>query len=253
MTKPLHAQYVEQQGKPHLVILHGLLGSSDNWRGIATELQQKFSVVCLDLRNHGQSFHADTMTYKEMANDVITTLAILNIKPHTLLGHSMGGKVVMTCLQENPNLCEHAVVVDIAPKAYTHRHTHVLDTINQLHLNHHTTRQSLLNELNKSPCDDGTKQLILKNIGRTNQQEFYWKPNIKALTTAYPLIMDYPAINTPIITPTLFIKGELSDYIQPADITTINTQFVKASHQQVNNAGHWLHVEQPQLFLDMIL
>ena len=79
MTKPLHAQYVEQQGKPHLVILHGLLGSSDNWRGIATELQQKFSVVCLDLRNHGQSFHADSMTYTEMVDDIADLLYKLSL------------------------------------------------------------------------------------------------------------------------------------------------------------------------------
>ena len=57
-------------GQP-LLIIHGLFGSSRNWQGLAKQFARHFDVITLDLRNHGDSFHADSMDYPVMAADVI--------------------------------------------------------------------------------------------------------------------------------------------------------------------------------------
>ena len=90
----LHHQ-IQGQGSP-LIILHGLLGSSDNWRSIAAQLSQDRQVISVDLANHGQSPHTDKVSYHAMANDVADLIQILGLKKVDMLGHSIGGKVAMT-------------------------------------------------------------------------------------------------------------------------------------------------------------
>ena len=80
---------------PPLVVLHGLFGSGSNWRSVASALAAANSVHCVDLRNHGSSPWADSMSYLEMADDVVQVLDRLGLKRASLLGHSMGGKTAM--------------------------------------------------------------------------------------------------------------------------------------------------------------
>ena len=57
------------QGKP-LIILHGLLGSSDNWHSLGKLFAETFSVYIVDQRNHGQSPHSDEFNYKVLTEDL---------------------------------------------------------------------------------------------------------------------------------------------------------------------------------------
>ena len=105
-------------GKPPLVILHGMLGSSRNWQTAGRDLSEHFHVNALDLRNHGGSPHADEMDYSVMVADVLRWLDVQQIERVTLMGHSMGGKVGMLLACHHPQRVERLVVVDIAPKDY---------------------------------------------------------------------------------------------------------------------------------------
>ena len=100
---------------PPLLILHGLFGSSRNWQSLARRYAEHFDVVCIDLRNHGQSFHAEAMNYPVMAEDVARLAAALDLVDLRVIGHSMGGKVAMTLVHDQPGLIERRVVADIAP------------------------------------------------------------------------------------------------------------------------------------------
>src|SRR5690348_2264177 len=103
-------------GQP-VAILHGLFGWGRNWATIAQRLAAGHRVIALDLRNHGNSPWADTMTYAEMADDVRDTLG----QPATLIGHSMGGKVAMVAALAGARAehwVERLIVVDIAPAEY---------------------------------------------------------------------------------------------------------------------------------------
>jgi esterase len=52
---------IEGEGNPNkIIIIHGFLGMSDNWRSVALQLaSENFEVHALDMRNHGRSFHSD--------------------------------------------------------------------------------------------------------------------------------------------------------------------------------------------------
>jgi pimeloyl-ACP methyl ester carboxylesterase len=105
-------------GRPPLVILHGMLGSSRNWQTTGRDLAEKYHVLALDLRNHGDSPHASEMSYAAMVEDVIGWLDAQQLTRVTLLGHSMGGKVAMLLACRHPERVAGLIVVDIAPKDY---------------------------------------------------------------------------------------------------------------------------------------
>src|SRR5205085_10017939 len=89
-----------------LVILHGLFGSSDNWQGLAKRLGQQFSVYAVDLRNHGNSPHAEEFNFQSMAADLQEFFADHQISRAHLLGHSMGGKTAMEFALTRPDHVE---------------------------------------------------------------------------------------------------------------------------------------------------
>ena len=75
-----------------MIVLHGLFGSGKNWRSFARSIVNDFQIWMPDARNHGESPHAETMSYKEMAEDVVCFLDNNGLERIMLLGHSMGGK-----------------------------------------------------------------------------------------------------------------------------------------------------------------
>src|SRR5690606_24200481 len=105
------------EGKPPLVVLRGLLGSSRNWMAAGKDLSPDFHVMALDLRNHGESGHAPEHNYLTMTNDVLAWLDEAGLERVRLMGHSMGGKTAMRLACLAPERVEALVVVDIAPRA----------------------------------------------------------------------------------------------------------------------------------------
>ena len=103
---------------PPLVVLHGLFGSSGNWRGVARALACTHTIVSVDLRNHGASPWTDSMDYVEMAEDVLQLIDRLELKRPMVMGHSMGGKVAMALALRHPARIAGLIVFDIAPVSY---------------------------------------------------------------------------------------------------------------------------------------
>ena len=84
----LHSK-IEGQGKP-LLILHGFLGMSDNWKTLGMQYANLgFQVHMLDLRNHGRSFHSNEFNYQVMTNDVLEYCVEHNLENVYIIGHSM--------------------------------------------------------------------------------------------------------------------------------------------------------------------
>ena len=119
----------ELTAEPPLVVLHGLLGSLDNWATFAKGQAGKCTVLAMDLRNHGASPHVAGMSYRDMVADVIEVLDTLGIHSCDLMGHSMGGKVAMQLALQHPARVRRLLVVDIAPKAYPPRHQALLQAM----------------------------------------------------------------------------------------------------------------------------
>ena len=239
------------EGAP-LVILHGLFGSLDNWMGIAKALGSQFTVYLVDLRNHGRSFHDEVFDYPSMSQDLVQWSQSVNLGEFHLMGHSMGGKVAMHYAQANPEKLRKLVVVDIAPKAYPVHHESILQglgTMNPLQLE---SRQQADQHLSQYVPEAGVRQFLLKNLKRNESGQFDWKLNLPAIrdniTAVGAALPPQPHIDLP----ALFVRGQHSDYINEQDMAPIKGQFPQAVIETIAGAGHWVHSENPQAFLQVV-
>jgi esterase len=237
-------------GKP-LLILHGLFGSSDNWVGIAKKLSGSYRSILLDLPNHGQSKWSDTFTYSTLAKELHDFLQEKNYLPLPILGHSMGGKVAMQLVHDFPDSFKKMIVVDIAPKLYESSHTPIFDAMTELPINTISSLREAFTFLNEQLNDDALSYFLLKNLS-VKEGSVHWKINLTSLIKNYPHILDAPKFATTINTPSLFIRGLQSDYIQDSDKNIIRDTFIASSFIDIDNAGHWVHAQKPDIVVKEI-
>ncbi|NIP47189.1 MAG: alpha/beta fold hydrolase [Gammaproteobacteria bacterium] len=239
-------------GSP-IIILHGLLGSSSNWRSIARRLAERHRVLCLDLRNHGDSPHADDMSYPAMAGDVRAFMDTHDIDTATVIGHSMGGKTAMRLALESPGRVARLVVVDIAPSVSEHDHLPVLHAMASLDTARVVRRADAERLLEPQIADAGMRMFVLQNLVST-PRGFEWRIDLGAIERNLPALRDFPV--EPAMAPfdgaALFVRGALSDYVRDSDEALIRRLFPHAEIVTVEDAGHWLHAEQPERFLEIL-
>ena len=236
---------------PALIILHGLFGSLDNWVSHARALEKDYSVFLLDLRNHGKSFHSPEHNYGLMAEDVQEWMAEEAIMSAYVLGHSMGGKVAMELAGRHPFSVDKLIVADMGVKEYPPHHTEILYTLNSIPLSSMESRKEVENYLMNALNDVVTVQFLLKGLGRNEENRFEWKFNFKALYDNYPQILAgvHPEVFEK---PTLFLYGGKSHYVIPEDFDEIKRYFPEVVFQEMPEAGHWLHAENPPVFIQKV-
>jgi pimeloyl-ACP methyl ester carboxylesterase len=229
------------EGKP-LIILHGFLGSLDNWQSIAKELAANYQVFILDIRNHGKSFHDPKHDYASMIADVHHFIEHLGLSEVTLLGHSMGGKIAMSFALKYPLLVSHLIVVDISPKIYSPGHEDILHALSKVNPKDLKSRQEAVDIISSYIRDSSVVQFLLKNLDRLGDGTFGWKMNLPVLIDQYNEMLDFPSKGS-FNGPTLFLKGAKSDYILSSDEENLFTLFPNAKIVSIKDAGHWVHAE----------
>ena len=239
----LHSQILGT-GKP-LLVLHGFLGMSDNWRSMGKQWAAHFEVHLIDLRNHGRSFHSDAFSYADMAADLTAYCDHHQLQQVIVLGHSMGGKLAMHYATTNPEQVEKLIVADIVPKTYPPHHDHILEGLMDLHTHPPESRGDADQRLSQFVTEQGTRSFLLKNLYRT-RDGFALRVNAPVLQEQVGQVMMASDANYP--GSTLFLAGEKSDYILPQDHTHITLQFPQAIIKTIPKAGHWLHAENPIAF-----
>ncbi|MCF8239501.1 MAG: alpha/beta fold hydrolase [Saprospiraceae bacterium] len=243
---------IQGQGDP-LIILHGLFGSSDNWATLARRWAEHFTVVTVDLRNHGRSFHADAMNYPVMVEDVVRLMEQEWIHKAHILGHSMGGKVAMHLALSHPDLVDQLLIADIGVKDYPGGHENILDSLNALPVDQLTSRADAEEFLRRTIHQDGVIQFLLKNLARDRGNGFHWKMNLPVISDHYDRIITGVRSEQVYTGTTTFFRGGRSDYILDEDWPDILLRFPAAELKTIPDAGHWLHAEQPDLFYQAVL
>ena len=234
-------QYGTPTSLPNLLIAHGLFGSGRNWGAIANRLSTDRQVTVVDMRNHAGSFHAPTMTYADMADD----LAKVIDAPCDVLGHSMGGKASMILSMKNKGLIDHLIVADIAPVSYTHSQNHLIDAMEATDLSTITKRSDADALLSSTIPEREIRAFLLQSLDVEARK---WRFNLETLRAYMPDIIGFPEIDGTFSGETLFLSGASSDYVQPAYRDRIKTLFPKARFAKIPGAGHWLHAEKPREF-----
>jgi esterase len=223
-----------------IVLIHGLFGDRQNLGVLARNLQNYFTVIQLDIRNHGNSPQAATMLYSEMATDVLALLAHLKQTSIIAIGHSMGGKIVMAMTAIAPQLIEKIIVIDIAPVTYQiNRHENIFSALDAVTQAGVTSRQEAAVIMRNTLTEESEIQFLLKSFDQGK-----WKFNLPVLKKQYNQLMGWKTIPAwP--HPALFIRGSLSDYISENYRKDILTQFPQAQGQIILECGHWVHAENP--------
>jgi esterase len=239
---------IEGQGQP-LIIIHGFLGMSDNWKTLSSQyVAAGFKVHVLDLRNHGKSFHSDEFSYQIMSQDVNDYCVFHQLSKVYILGHSMGGKVAMHFTLNHPELVDKLIVADIGPKYYAPHHQEILAGLNAVDFSQKPSRMEVEELLYPFIPDFGTRQFLMKNLYWETPGQLNFRFNLKIFNQKIEEIGAALPDNSTVYQPTLFIRGENSNYIVDADLPSIKKQFPNCQLATIPNVGHWLHAENPVQF-----
>jgi pimeloyl-ACP methyl ester carboxylesterase len=256
------ASTVVGAGPRRVAFVHGLMGRGRNFNGIAQALADQFTVEMIDMPDHGQSPWSEGVDYRRIADRIADHLraGLAADGPVHLVGHSMGGKAVMALALRHPELVERLVVVDISPRtavAATDVFVHLLGTMLEMDLDSYRTRSDAEAAMAEKIPDERIRGFLLQNL-RRDRGRFTWQPNVAMLLRDLEVIGSFP---DPMVEedpertydgPVLWIGGADSDYILDADVPRMRQLFPKAVRVTIREAGHWVHADRPDAFVDAV-
>ena len=240
-------------GRP-LLILHGFLGMSDNWKTLGTQYAENgLEVHLIDQRNHGKSFHSENFNYDYLSDDLERYMHYHKLDHAMLIGHSMGGKTVMQFVCDHPEMVGKLLVADISSKYYPPHHQAIINGLNALDFEKIASRSQAENELARYISDLGTRQFLLKSLYWVEKGKLGFRFNLDVLSQRLHEIGENISTSSLYEGPTLFLKGDRSEYVTADDLPEIRRHFPKAVLDSISNSGHWLHAENPQEFFEKSL
>lgn len=235
---------------PPVIILHGFFASSRNWRSIAKLLSEHYHVFVLDQRNHGASPHAPHMDYPSMAKDVLQFIQAQQLDAVHIIGHSMGGKIALWLALQHPEVLSKIIIVDIAPVTYQHSFDNMIDALRSLPLEELANRKQADDFLSERIPDSSFRQFLLQNLVLENGN-YRWRIDLNIFKQAAPAIIAFPDVaqSSPCSQALKVLAGGNSQFVKPDSFAEL---FPYAEIEFLPGAGHWLHVEVPEVFLQQV-
>ncbi|WP_299226801.1 alpha/beta fold hydrolase [uncultured Psychroserpens sp.] len=240
-------------GRP-FIILHGFLGMSDNWKTLGNRFSEVgFEVHLVDQRNHGRSFHDSEFNYDVLADDLKHYCDVHQLKDIILLGHSMGGKTAMLFATMYSELVSKLLVADISPRFYPIHHDAILAGLSALNFNEIKSRGAADKVLSNYVPEVGTRLFLLKNLYWVDKGQLALRINLEVLKDNVHEVGEALPVHSKFESPTLFLRGDKSEYVMSADEALIKQHFPLATIKTISNAGHWLHAENPSDFYQAVI
>jgi len=258
---------------PRVVFVHGLFGQGKNWTTIAKGLvgdgtAGTHRVTLVDLPNHGHSPWTDRVDYLDMAQLLAAELEHL-AEPVTLVGHSMGGKVAMQLALRRPELLRALVVVDIAPVEYPLQGGRTddpdeeaspfaafIEAMRAMDLEGLTTRDDADAALRAAVPSRMVRSFLLQSLVREGSggDGWRWRLNLELLERDLGELRGFPEppAGAAFDGPVLWIAGANSAYVLDDDRPHMDALFPTTRLVRIKNAGHWVHSEQPEVFLETL-
>jgi esterase len=241
---------------PRVAFLHGLFGQGKNWTTIAKGLSGSARVSLVDLPNHGRSPWTDHFSYADMARLVADLLrAEGGPEQWAVVGHSMGGKVAMTLALLHRDLVERLCVVDVSPvpTRQTGEFATFVRGMRAINLETLTDRKVADTQLAGYVSDPAIRSFLLQNLRRESSPSgagWRWQMNLELLGAHLDEVGAWPEPDVqPYEGPVLWLGGATSRYIRPEYAVAMRALFPRTQLVTIKGAGHWVHSEQPQVFL----
>ncbi len=232
---------------PPVVLVHGLFGQGKNLAALGRALSEKHYVMAVDLRNHGGAGWSDEHSYEALGEDLFETFGHLG--RIGVMGHSMGGKAAMMLALRHGDLVEALMVADMAPMRYGHSYDDMIEAMRAVDLGAIKTRRDADEQMKAMVPDAGMRAFLLHSL-KTGDAP-HWQNNIEVLAENMDQILGWPEVDARYEGRVLFLGGGKSDYISDAARPKIKALFPRAKIMSIKNAGHWLHIEEPEIFADI--
>jgi pimeloyl-ACP methyl ester carboxylesterase len=242
-----------------VVFCHGLFGQGKNWSAIGKAISGDHRVLLVDMPDHGESPWSDRFDYVAAADQVAELLSADGgaDDPAALVGHSMGGKICMLVALRHPELVERLVVVDVAPVAYDHADEFdgYIKAMRAIDLDHLARRSEADAALHEAVPDPTVRGFLLQSL-RREDDHWRWLLNLEVLGRDLDAITDWPEEALAGVAPydgrVLWVGGANSDYTAPEHVAAMDRWFPRNRRVTVKGAGHWVHSEQPQVFVEVL-
>ena len=248
----LFSRELGEANAPNLVILHGLLGTSDNWQTLGKRFAETHRVHLIDQRNHGRSPHHPVHSYEAMAEDVLHYLDERNIQRASIIGHSMGGKTALVFAHRYPERVQKLVIADMAARAYAPHHGPIFDALLSAPIEGAESRSVIENHLMARLDDVGVVAFLMKNLRREKSGGFTWRPNLAVLAPAIGAVVGQVPLGMNTL-PTLAIYGGKSNYVNADDLDQFQSACMQFQSHEIEDAGHWLHASHPDEFFEEVV
>jgi len=226
----------------------------DNWKSLGKRFsEQGYQVHLVDQRNHGRSFHSESFNYNFLAEDLKKYCDFHKLEDLILLGHSMGGKTAMNYAVNYPDNLSKLIIADIGPKQYPLHHQDILKALSALNFSIVKTRKIANEVISEYIKNDGVRQFLAKNLYWKHPDELALRINLPVLIENIEEVGKALSENSIYHKDTLFLRGANSNYIENVDEFLIKKQFPNSEIQTIENAGHWLHAENPKDFYNNVM
>ena len=254
----LHTTSYGESGS-RILFLHGLFGQGRNWTQIAKALSEQHRVTLVDLPDHGRSTWLEEFDLVTVADRVAGLIEADD--PVALVGHSLGGKVAMVLALRHPELVERLCVVDISPVDYGElsEFSGYIDAMRGLDLDALTQRADAEEALSAPVPNPVVRSFLLQNLRREvrpdGSSQWRWQQNLEGLRGSLAKIKSWPAEELPGARydgPVLWIGGETSRYITDEYVAAMDALFPHTRRVTIKGAGHWVHSEKPEVFLEVL-
>lgn len=232
-----------------LILIHGLFGSADNLTGPAKlAADAGYRVILPDLRNHGNSFRDIECGLFDMAGDILALADSLGVDDFHIAGHSLGGRVAMLAALLHPDRIKSIAILDIAPVTYKESHHHVFEALAAVpdSAGGAEARRFLSSTLNNPDLAGFLTKGYRDPIDRGQGFAF----DHLSLHSNYPAMMLWPELSGICKAPGTAIYGGLSTYVTPDGEAAIKHFFPNLTLVKLENAGHMVHVEGGDLFIE---
>jgi pimeloyl-ACP methyl ester carboxylesterase len=270
-SQRLKLHYVDwgNPDKPLMVLVHGGRDHARNWDQVALHFRSAYHIIAPDLRGHGDSEWARGSEYSmiEYVLDLAQLLEQLDAFPALLIGHSLGGGVVLQYSGVYPERVAKVVGIEglgpspdyLVPRpphqrmrawisemrAFAGRRTHHYATL--------ADAVQRMREANPRLTEAMASHLTLYGTNRNEDGTYTWKfDNYVRASSPYDFNMDDARqIWERIACPTLLIRGadsRASDPERDGRASAFHNRCVVT----VGKAGHWVHHDQPDAFLQVV-
>ncbi|MGV0754524.1 alpha/beta fold hydrolase [Empedobacter brevis] len=251
-----HTTYTHPTSTEWVTFVHGAGGSSTIWFKQIREFRKHFNILLLDLRGHGRSknnlksLFEKRYTFKSVAKDVIEVLDHLKIKQTHFVGMSLGTIVIRQLAEDYSDRFRSMVMGGAIMKMnYQSRFLMTVGNLFKHMIPYLVLYRIFAFAIMPRSAHKESRNLFINEAKKLYQKEFLkW---FKLTADINPLLKWFREVELNI--PTLYIMGAEDHMFLPSIQQLIKTHKTYSELIVIDDCGHVVNVDQPQLFNDKVI